>query len=221
MNMQIGLNPLDRRLFSPRSPSIFRRSSGTKTRLCSEYNQLSFIRAATSLTARVLALILYLPPLILDTAKTLLKQEGSSTQASHTHVHTHTRKGEFIPRIKQVDNSRYRQHKQCCRSSLTEEQSYCGKLMEILYFFRHVQHFWPTTLPLCESKTFSWVNVPAPAVIHKSKVQSKKRFSFWGTASDFEPNYQKVCCQKLRNVNEFQTWRKHCCGSETALQRWP
>lgn len=40
--MQIGLNPLDSRLFSPRSAAIFRQSLGTKTSLCREYNQPRF-----------------------------------------------------------------------------------------------------------------------------------------------------------------------------------
>lgn len=46
MNMQIGLNPLDSRLFSLRSASIFRQSLGTKTSLRREYNQPQFNRTA-------------------------------------------------------------------------------------------------------------------------------------------------------------------------------
>lgn len=42
MNMQIGLNPQDSWLFSPRSASIFRQSLGTKTSLRREYNQPQF-----------------------------------------------------------------------------------------------------------------------------------------------------------------------------------
>lgn len=48
--MQIGLNPLDSRLFSPRSASIFRQSLGTKTSLRQEYNQPQFNFTASSRT---------------------------------------------------------------------------------------------------------------------------------------------------------------------------
>lgn len=64
--MQIGLNPLDSRLFSLRSASIFRQSLGTKTSLRREYNQPQFNRTAIFFLTCVCVRFPRLPPLLIS-----------------------------------------------------------------------------------------------------------------------------------------------------------